>query len=511
MSAAPIASDPAAATLGRRRGDPLPIYPAIFVAAWMVALLSESAASVHALPRPLVVGMLLVVGVQAAVTVFARDRHLAALLVFIAEVALIGFGVAALLVAVLLLVSLLIAVRQGRPLRRAPWPLLTRGLNLVTGILLALVVATGLLAGTLTPPERLTATGRVAPQPGLPDLYLVLLDGHPRSDTETQDFGYDDAPFRAGMDGLGFEVATQSHSNYNGTELTLASMFNVSQIADLPDVADHRAHTPQGQTRALTTAINQARTLDTLRALGYEIVTVPSLVSSVTLYGADRVIDGGQMSSFELEIFREGLLPLILPDVQRKEFIDQHRDRINATFDRLGELAAERTDHPRFVLAHLLTPHAPIVFGPAGEPRYGWPCFPTECSMFDGGQIYGRAVLAPFRDQIQYLDTKVEAAARQVIAKSERPPVIIFFSDHGSRHDFDNRDEMLRSFFVSSTPGRPGLFPDDVTPINIIPRLLNAYAGTDLPMATEESYVVDMRTVETTGMLNLIPWPSPDD
>ena len=85
--------------------------------------------------------------------------------------------------------------------------------------------------------------------------------------------------------------------------------------------------------------------------------------------------------------------------------------------------------------------------------------------------------------------------------------MIIFFSDHGSRHDFDDRDEMLRSFFVASTPGQPGLFPNDVTPINIIPRLLNAYAGTKGRMATEESYVVDMRTVETTGMLNLIPWP----
>jgi hypothetical protein len=499
----------ASAAVVRRRGDPLPIYPAVFLAAWMVGLLSDSAASVHALPRPLLVGILLVVGLQAGVTLIARNRHLAAVIVFLGELVLIGFGIAAVLVVVLLLGALAVALRQARSVRRAPWRILTSGLNLVTAILLVLVVTTGLVAGTLTPPERLTATTRGAAQPGLPDIYLVLLDGHPRSDTELRDFGYDDTGFRTRMEGLGFDVASDSHSNYNGTELTLSSMLNVTQVPDLPDVVKHRPHTPQGQVRALTTAINQGTALDTLRGLGYEIVTVPSSVSSPTLYGADRIIDGGQMSSFELEIFREGYLPNILPVVQRRLFIGQHRDRINNTFDRLGGLAAERTDHPRFVLAHLLTPHAPVAFGPAGEPRYGWPCFPTDCSMFDGGQIYGDAVLAPFREQFQYLDGRVEGVAREMLAHSERPPVVIFFSDHGSRHDFDDQDEMIRSFFVAATPGRPGLFPDDVTPINVIPRLLNAYAGTDLPMASEESYLVDMRTVHTSGMLNLIPWSLP--
>ena len=66
---------------------------------------------------------------------------------------------------------------------------------------------------------------------------------------------------------------------------------------------------------------------------------------------------------------------------------------------------------------------------------------------------------------------------------------------------------MLRNLFIASTPGRSGLFPDDVTPINLIPRLLNGYLGTDHPLATEESYLVDLDALRTKGYLPLVAWP----
>jgi hypothetical protein len=153
-------------------------------------------------------------------------------------------------------------------------------------------------------------------------------------------------------------------------------MFNVAQVAHLPGGTEVQLG-PQAQSKVLTRAINNGHALDALRGVGYEIVTAPSEYSSVTFYDADRTIDGGEIRSFELEIFQQGLMREILPDLQRSWFSDQHRARLSNTFAALGELAAERTDHPRFVLAHLLAPHAPVVFGPRGEPVDGWPCFPT--------------------------------------------------------------------------------------------------------------------------------------
>jgi hypothetical protein len=85
--------------------------------------------------------------------------------------------------------------------------------------------------------------------------------------------------------------------------------------------------------------------------------------------------------------------------------------------------------------------------------------------------------------------------------------VVIVFSDHGRRHDLGDRDEMIRSLFLSYTPGHPGLFPIDTSPINTLPRILNAYAGLDLPLASEDSYVLDPLRVPTTGYFDLTPWP----
>jgi hypothetical protein len=91
------------------------------------------------------------------------------------------------------------------------------------------------------------------------------------------------------------------------------------------------------------------------------------------------------------------------------------------------------------------------------------------------------------------------------LAKSARPPVIVVMSDHGGRSDLSDRAEMLRSFFVARTPGYPGLLPEDMTPVNLLPRLLNAYVGVDLPLATETSYWTDLEETSSRGRLDLVP------
>jgi hypothetical protein len=71
--------------------------------------------------------------------------------------------------------------------------------------------------------------------------------------------------------------------------------------------------------------------------------------------------------------------------------------------------------------------------------------------------------------------------------------VIVVFSDHGSRHDLSDQAENLRTLLLTSTPGQTGVFPDDATPVNYLARIANAYLGTSLPLASEESYWLDIR------------------
>jgi hypothetical protein len=72
---------------------------------------------------------------------------------------------------------------------------------------------------------------------------------------------------------------------------------------------------------------------------------------------------------------------------------------------------------------------------------------------------------------------------------------VILFSDHGPQEYFDpvapsaaELDERSANLFAARTPGHPGLFPDDITLVNVIPTLSNAYLGTALPLEPNESW-----------------------
>ena len=125
-----------------------------------------------------------------------------------------------------------------------------------------------------------------------------------------------------------------------------------------------------------------------------------------------------------------------------------------------------------------------------------------SCGLFSYGDEYGDLKLGPLADQIRWLNSAVEDTVRTIQSRSERPPVIVIFSDHGMRYWADDRDEMLRSLFLAVTPGRQGLFPNDTTPLNILARLLNSYTGAAIALSSEESRWIDTRFVEQDGLFH---------
>ena len=71
--------------------------------------------------------------------------------------------------------------------------------------------------------------------------------------------------------------------------------------------------------------------------------------------------------------------------------------------------------------------------------------------------------------------------------------VVILFSDHGPEQHLDwwepsplGLDERTANLFAARTPGRLDLFPDDITLIDVLPTLFDAYLGTDLPTQSSE-------------------------
>jgi len=55
--------------------------------------------------------------------------------------------------------------------------------------------------------------------------------------------------------------------------------------------------------------------------------------------------------------------------------------------------------------------------------------------------------------------------------------VIVLFSDHGGRADWEDEAELHRSFLAARTPGHPGLYADNPKAEEVIRTLLGAYGS----------------------------------
>jgi hypothetical protein len=477
-----------------------PVYSLPVIAAALLALHSTATATVEDLPRPLLIVLAVALLMQILLSAILRSRHAGAYATLCLGLFLLDWPIAGAVLAAVPLCFALAAWIMRRARSRLPWPRVTEFLNIFGLVTLGLAVTSSWSGGSLVPLSRTGVTSSVAGTG--PDIYVILLDGHPRGDTMEADFDLDSSQFLGPLQELGFEVVHDARANYNFTALTLASLFNMAQVRSITSL-DARA-SPPAQFRQLARAINTGSVLDEFRKLGYEIVTVPSPAGVTSLHTADRMTDDGSITQFEFEILESGLNPKILPDVQRSLVMGSMRARVQHSLEATVALAEERGGRPKFVFTHVMSPHAPLLFTDEGAPIDGWPCYP-DCSVFDFGWRYGDEGIQALAGQIRYLDVRVVETVKGILAASEEPPVIVLLSDHGGRHHPDDHAEMLRSLLVISTPGKAGIFREDASLVTVFPRLLNAYFNAGLELSSEESYYIDLSDLLVKGPLDFEP------
>ena len=461
----------------------VPIYPAALVAAFVISQFTVWWPPVYTLIRPLTVLILATVAVQLVASRVlgpVRGALVAALLLMGAlevRVAVLIAVVAALIwLGQRLRIPSLVKLDRGR---------MTRLLNVVgIGTLgMAMLAAITSMLG-LPPIETGEGEPAVSAPADAPDIYLILLDGYPRADVLEEALDFDNTPFLNAMAGLGFDLAERSHSNYNRTALTVPSFLNGAQINDLlPDP-------PEGtvaQNRWLASLINRATAVAEARRLGYEFVHIPIDVQYLTPYANADLRDTGQLSAFEMYLADYGFVRTLNRDLVEEWHRSEHRARILDALSELISISAATSDTPRLVFAHIAQPHPPILFHRDGSEAEDPVCFWFDCDIREPMPETTRAA---FREQTDYINDRVLDVARALQASSTRPPVIVFWSDHGFRHFLGNDPETFKSMLLAFTPDHENVFPEDAAPVNIIPRLLNTYLGADLPLAREDVWYV---------------------
>jgi hypothetical protein len=456
------------------------LYPVAALIVFPLHLWAISGVSPQVVVRPIV--LMAVVGLVVVVLsrVATRDKHLGGVVALIVLGALLVGGRqpgAALAMVAGMGGVLWLATRP----RALDWAWVGRQLSrLVAVVALAVVIEAATFGRAddafASASEDVPPSFAAAPSTA-PDVFLILLDGYPRHDMLRSAFAVDDSPFLNGLVQRGFEVAPESHSNYLVTNLSVPSFLNFRHIADLT-TSTHRA--------AAHPAVIEA-----FRALGYESIAIASGFEDSAVRTADRFLDGGQINNFDVAVLEPTLVAAALTAANPDAFSSSQRDRIDWSFRTLGNLAAEQSSRPRFIFAHIPSPHRPWVVDGAGnatadpglETWYYGPDFFPELSRAEKGARLGGQVQDVGRRMLQALDEILDAAAR--------PPVILVVSDHGmvvDRAD-ENTELRLRNLFAVYTPGRSGLFPRDTTLVNVFPTIFDAYLNTTMQRVPEDLYV----------------------
>lgn len=344
---------------------------------------------------------------------------------------------------------------------------------------------------------ELTCENSSAPTSARPDVYLIVLDAYTRADILRELHGFDNREFLMELEERGFYIADGSLSNYRHTEMSLASLLNMNYVQEIPG-----SYKPESQNRmGLVRLIQESKVRREFECRGYDIVAFETgvfwtewedadhfisreagLLDRLRLFGGLSRFEAGLLESTAVRVVEDVLAQLEMTgDAERiARGPDQDlRDRVLFLFESMDEVA--RLDGPKFVFAHVLSPHPPFVFGRSGEP-VGIGRF--EDSAPDRTE---EELLQAYVDQVIYLNGRVIEAVDQILAHSSTPPIIVIMGDHGwAERNAEDKISILNAYRFPEG-GKDVLYPT-ITPVNTFRAMFDSYFGTDFGLLPDVSY-----------------------
>jgi hypothetical protein len=162
---------------------------------------------------------------------------------------------------------------------------------------------------------------------------------------------------------------------------------------------------------------------------------------------------------------------------------DTHRQLILYAFDRLPEVAA--VEGPKFVFAHIISPHPPYVFDRMGNPVEPNHPFSLSVESHTG-----------YVEQIQFVNQKALEMIDGILANSKSPPIIIIQGDHGPGTLIDpnsvektclyERFSILNAYYLPEVEDEA--VPMDLSPVNSFRFIFNTYFNGQYELLPNRQY-----------------------
>jgi hypothetical protein len=326
-----------------------------------------------------------------------------------------------------------------------------------------------------------------------PDIYYIILDAYGRSDVLQEYYGVDNAAFLRSLRDKGFYVADAAHTNYIQTVFSVPAALDMEFIK--PNPPDERG------ADYFTQLVAENKITRLLDECGYLTIAFETGFSFTNSSIVDlRLSRGTGLQELEELVLADTPLGLLASKTnwfKPGQGYPAHRERVLFAFEQLGKLAGR--PGPKFIFAHILSPHPPFVFDAEGQPIDP----PRSYTVHDGDDFKGSTTeyVQGYAGQVPFVNRMLERTIDEILSKSPEPPIIIIQGDHGPGGSLDwhspdksclaERSAILNAYYL------PGASPDalypEITPVNSFRVVLNQYFGADLEMLPDVTFFTSHR------------------
>jgi hypothetical protein len=366
---------------------------------------------------------------------------------------------------------------------RADFKSVTKVLNIVALVLVSVNVTTITVhnaqpwfkSATDLRLQEVVVAGTDGDEPAnMPDIYYIILDEYAHPATMLDYYDYDNGGFISELTSMGFFVAPDSRTAYPLTNWSLASSLNMQY---LPAGASHDFCFQKMANNAVAAY---------LKSVGYTYVYSGVWFDQEEV-GADLYHNFYESSSgdtvvreFSRTLWNTTMARPFYDHLTGDAYACHYRSSITEQLDSLTTMPD--IEGPKFVFAHIICPHAPLLFGPNGED-----VSPADFYNFEDKQFY--------LGQYRYISGQIQAVLTTLIEHSASEPVIILQSDHGIRQHpgleiGDSEWQKILNAYYLPGNGSQDLY-DSISPLNTFRLIFNHYFGTDYALLEDpvSSYV----------------------
>jgi hypothetical protein len=243
--------------------------------------------------------------------------------------------------------------------------------------------------------------------------------------------------------------------------------------------------------------IDHSRVRALLASHGYQTVSISTGYTITDNQTADLYLHPRPVVLTDFEGYLLDVTALRLTEPLLRTFAllptsESHRATVLHGFRALEALA--EAPGPKFVFAHLISPHPPFVFDGAGSPLDS----PASFTFQDANEFPGSSedYARQYTGQVKFVNDRLQEVIETLLARSSAPPIILIQADHGSGLLTDlgsPQDTCIRERFSPfAAYYLPGVdlaaIPSDISTVNLFRIVFNEYFEAGLPLLDDRQY-----------------------